>query len=64
MEESRNEVCFKTGLVGFQITMIFSSLCKELDGRYGNDMLKMNQELDENFGCLPDAIESKLQKTF
>jgi len=64
MEDSRNEVCFKTGLAGFHITMIFYTLCEALEIRYKKDMSKFESDLDSNHGCLPADIENELQKKF
>ena len=64
LEESRNEVCFKTGLVGFHMTLIFFSLCEQLESMYKNDMNKLCADLDDNFGCLDQKVESNLQKRF
>lgn len=64
MEEARNEVCFKTGLVGFQMTMVFFSLCEALENTYNKDFGKLCADLDSNFGCLSDKAESQLQKKF
>jgi hypothetical protein len=34
LEESRNEVCFKTGLVGFHITLIFYTICDLIENKF------------------------------
>mmetsp|Transcript_47983 Transcript_47983/g.65027 ORF Transcript_47983/g.65027 Transcript_47983/m.65027 type:complete len:199 (-) Transcript_47983:1761-2357(-) len=64
MEDNRNEVCFKTGITGFHMTLVTHALSKFLEGKYNKDMNKMVSELDSNFGCLDDASESLLQKQF
>jgi hypothetical protein len=38
MEEARSEVCFKTGLAGFHMTMVFFELTKLFETRYGKDL--------------------------
>jgi hypothetical protein len=62
LEEARNEVCFKTGLTGFHMTMIFFSLCEALESNFNNKNLC--QVLDDNWGCLPLKIENDLQQSF
>jgi hypothetical protein len=58
LEEARNEVCFKTGLTGFHMTMIFHTLCETLDKNFNNKNLC--EILDNNWGCLPLEIENEL----
>lgn len=35
LEDARSDACFKTGLVGFRLTMIFSSLNKLINETFG-----------------------------
>ena len=58
MEEARSEVCFKTGLAGFHMTMVFFELTKLFETRYGKDLSKFDDEVDKNFGCLPMKVEN------
>ena len=58
MEESRSEVCFKTGLTGFHMTMVFYELTKLFEERYGKNLQNFDQEVDGNFGCLPIKVEN------
>jgi hypothetical protein len=58
LEESRNEVCFKTGQTGFHMTMIFFSLCNLIEAEYKNKNLF--EDLDSNWGCLPLKLENEL----
>lgn len=60
LEDSRNEVCFKTGLVGFHMTLIFFSLCESMESLYKKDMVKLCEDLDDNFGCFNLKVESDL----
>jgi hypothetical protein len=62
LEESRNEVCFKTGQTGFHMTMIFFSLCNLIEAEYKNKNLF--EDLDQNWGCLPLNLENELQRQF
>ena len=62
LEESRSEVCFKTGLVGFQITMIFYTLCQVIEKKFGRNWKNIEASLDSNFGCLSLDEENDLQK--
>ena len=62
MEESRSEVCFKTGLTGFHMTMVFYELTKLFEGRYGKDLGKFDAEVDQNYGCLPLKVENAFQE--
>lgn len=65
IEENRNIVCFKTGLVGFRITMIFHSLNRLINTHFakgGNkDMQALVDSLDSNHGCLDDKLETAFQ---
>ena len=64
VEEERSEVCFKTGIAGFHITLFFFYLNKivmEGDGS-AKDLTKLCQILDSHFGCLPAKIEDGFQK--
>jgi len=61
LEEARNEVCFKTGLVGFNITMIFFTINELIQQHFGGDLQKLIQSIDGNHGCLPEDIERSLQ---
>lgn len=60
VEQARNEVCFKTGLVGFHMTLTFDAINKLLTEKYGGDLSKMDAELDANYGCLPRQTEDAL----
>ena len=62
MEEARSEVCFKTGLAGFHMTMVFFELTKLFETRYGKDLSKFDAEVDKNFGCLPMQVENAFQE--
>jgi hypothetical protein len=55
MEEHRSEACFKTGLVGFHITLFYHYLNKMIiEDRFSNDPEKLVEQLDSNWGCLED----------
>jgi hypothetical protein len=41
MEEARSEVCFKTGLAGFHITLFFYHLNKMVLEKNGKDLKKL-----------------------
>ena len=62
MEDAREEVCFKTGQAGFQITMLFFSLTEMLQETFGRDWGRFESTVDDNFGCLPMETEDALQK--
>jgi hypothetical protein len=64
LEESRNEVCFKTGMVGFHITLIFHTICSLVENTFENNHKKMCEDLDDNFGCLSTDLENQLQAQF
>ena len=59
VEESRSEVCFKTGMSGFHITLFFHYLNKiVMEGATATkDVKKFCESLDEHFGCLPSKVE-------
>jgi len=57
METARNETCFKTGMTGFHMTLTFNAIADILKNRYSGDLEKMDAELDNNFGCLPQQVE-------
>ena len=54
IEEARSEVCFKTGLAGFHITLFFFYLNKMVTENEGKDMSKLSTFLDSHYGCLED----------
>jgi hypothetical protein len=65
VEEARSEICFKTGLAGFHITMFFHSLNKMVmeNGPAGEkDIALLCKTLDAHWGCLPAKQESAFQK--
>jgi len=62
MEDAREEVCFKTGVTGFQITMLFFSLTQTLKESFGSDWSRFESTVDDNSGCLPMETEDALQK--
>lgn len=62
MEEARSEVCFKTGISGFHITLFFYYLNKMITENQGKDMNKLCQFLDSHYGCLLEKDEDKFQK--
>lgn len=64
VEEKRNEVCFKTGMIGFRLTMAFYALHKELDQLYKADMNAFSSAVDDNWGCLPRETEWRLLNHF
>lgn len=43
LEEARNEVCFKTGLVGFHITLFFHQFNKLIIEKDGKNLSKLCQ---------------------
>jgi len=57
VEENRSEVCFKTGLTGFQFTIIVQELSKIFEESYKKDLLLFQADVDGNFGCLPSRLE-------
>ena len=59
VEEARQEVCFKTGLAGFHITLFFYFLNKMVTEAQGKDMNKFCGELDAHFGCLNFKTEDR-----
>ena len=64
LEESRNEVCFKTGMTGFHITMIFYTICDLIENKFGKNYKAICAGLDDNYGCLDSETEEKLQVQF
>ena len=64
MEDSRAEVCFKTGIAGFQITMLFYSLSSLFESAFDKNWKKFEDSIDNNYGCLAMNLENDLQKTF
>lgn len=62
VEEARSEVCFKTGLVGFHITLFFYYFNKMVVENGGKDLEKFVQLLDDHFGCLEFKQENTFQK--
>lgn len=64
LEDAREEVCFKTGLTGFQITMLFYSLTELLHEKFGNDWQAFESSVDDNVGCLDLRVENELQAKF
>jgi hypothetical protein len=60
LEESRNEVCFKTGLTGFHITMIFYTICDLIKNKWKNDHKLITETLDDRHGCMTEEIENTL----
>lgn len=62
MEEARNEVCFKTGLTGFHITLFFFYLNKIVVETNNKDLNDLVKRLDTHSGCLDRKIEDAFQK--
>jgi len=62
METERNEVCFKTGLTGFNITMTFFTINKMLNDTFKGDLKAACAAMDANSGCLPLKVETAFQK--
>jgi hypothetical protein len=62
IEEARSEVCFKTGVAGFHITLFFYYLNKMVTENQGKDMAAFCQQLDDHFGCLEAKTEDAFQK--
>lgn len=63
MEEQRSEVCFKTGMAGFHITLFFFHLNKMVIEAGGEkDIIKLCEILDNHYGCLPAKVENSFQK--
>lgn len=52
IEEARSEVCFKTGVSGFHITLFFYHLNKMILEKGGKNIAKLCQSLDDRYGCL------------
>jgi len=64
LENAREEVCFKTGQAGFQITMLFFSLTKLIKDQFGGNWQNFESSVDSNIGCLPLNVEDSLQAKF
>lgn len=64
VEEKRNEVCFKSGVVGFRLTMAWYAIHKELDKLFKADMNAFSSAVDENWGCLPRETEWRIFNNF
>ena len=63
VEEARSEICFKTGMSGFHITLFFFYLNKMvIETGETKDIDKLCKTLDANWGCLPDKLETLFQK--
>eukprot|EP00347_Sterkiella_histriomuscorum_P023864 403333121 len=62
VEEARQEVCFKTGIAGFHITLFFYFANKLITETQGKDMNKFCQQLDSHCGCLDFKLEDKFQQ--
>lgn len=59
VEEGRSEVCFKTGIAGFHITLFFFFLNRMvMETGDKKELDKLCATLDSNFGCLPDKTET------
>ena len=52
LESKQEEVCFKAGLTGFQITMMFFSLTMMLNETFNKDWQAFESAVDSNYGCL------------
>jgi hypothetical protein len=61
LEEARNEVCFKTGLVGFNITMVYYTINELIKDQFKNNLDGVIAALDTNSGCLPFDLEDAVQ---
>ena len=62
IEEARSEVCFKTGLSGFHITLFFFYLSKMVIEKDGKNLQKFCGTVDSHFGCLEERDENTFQK--
>lgn len=65
VEEARTEICFKTGMSGFHITLFFFFLNKMIIEAADNgkkNMTKFCQKLDSHFGCIDAKSETLFQK--
>jgi len=60
LEASRAEACFRTGLVGFRITMIFHTINSFFKDKFNGDWTAIEAALDDNYGCLSAEIEDEL----
>lgn len=63
VEEARSEICFKTGLTGFHITLFFHYLNTMIieDDKGKKDLNVLSKELDSHFGCLQQKKENLFQ---
>jgi hypothetical protein len=64
VDKHRAEVAFKTGIVGFHITLFFNafnSLILESSGDKAKSMVSMAADMDKNCGQLADKLQDKLQ---
>ncbi len=57
VEEARSEVCFKTGISGFHITLFFYYFNKQIMEANGKDVNKLVSFLDSHYGCLETLDE-------
>ena len=62
IEEARSEVCFKTGISGFHITLFFYQLNREIMEKGGKDMPMLLKYLDSHYGCIDFRDEDKFQQ--
>jgi hypothetical protein len=64
VEDARQEICFKTGLTGFHITLFFFFFNKMVieDSQGKKDLEKLVKQLDSHFGCLEQKQENLFQK--
>lgn len=64
VEDARLEICFKTGMSGFHITLFFFWLNKMImeSGAGDKNMDKLCEQLDGLYGCLPPKDENLFQK--
>lgn len=62
IEEARSEVCFKTGISGFHITLFFYQLSREVMEKGGKDMSMLIKYLDAHYGCVDFKDEDRFQQ--
>ena len=62
VEEEKSETCFKTGLVGFHITLFFNHFNKMVMEKGGKNLAKFSEFVDSRFGCLLQSEEDQFQK--
>jgi len=62
VEEEKSETCFKTGLVGFHITLFFNQFNKMVMEKGGKNLAKFSEFVDSRFGCLLQSEEDQFQK--